>query len=70
MCLTKKQWTEVNYNVFACFIDLRKTFDTVWHDGVFLKLHKPGKVYNVIESMYNDCRSILKCNIFSLTLFQ
>ena len=48
MCLTKKQWTEVNYNVFACFIDLRKTFDTVWHDGVFLKLHKPGKVYNVI----------------------
>ena len=24
--------------LFACFIDLKKAFDTVWHDGLFLKL--------------------------------
>ena len=53
--------------LFACFIDLRKAFDTVWHDGLFLKLQKAGitgKVYNVIKSMYNNCHSRVKCNHF------
>ena len=40
--------------LFACFIDLKKAFDTVWHAGLFLKLQKAGicgKIYNVIKSM-------------------
>ena len=34
--------------LFACFIDLRKASDTVWHGGLFLKLQKAGirgKIY-------------------------
>ena len=28
--------------IYACFIVLRKAFDTVWHDGLLLKLQKVG----------------------------
>ena len=24
--------------VYACFVDFRKAFDSVWHDGLFYKL--------------------------------
>ena len=55
--------------IFACFIDLKKAFDTVWHDGLFLKLQKAGicvKVYNIIKSMYSCSHSRIKCkNIMS-----
>ena len=27
-----------NRRVYACFIDFKKAFDTVWHDGLFYKL--------------------------------
>ena len=49
--------------LYACFIDLRKAFDTVWHDGLLLKLQKAGisgKIYNVIKSMYNSSHSRVK----------
>ena len=38
--------------------------DTVWHEGVFLKLQKAGingKVYNIIKSMYKGSHSRVKC---------
>lgn len=53
--------------LFACFIDLKKAFDTVWHDGLFLKLQKAGicgKIYNIIKSMYNCSQSRVKCKHF------
>ena len=55
--------------LFGCFIDLKKAFDTVWHEGVFLKLQKAainGKIYNIIKSMYKGSYSRVKCkNIMS-----
>ena len=45
--------------LFACFIDFKKAFDTVWHKGLFLKLQKAGirgKIYKVIKSMYDARR--------------
>ena len=50
--------------LFACFIDLKKAFDTVWRDGLFLKLQHAGingKIYNVIKSMYKNSHSNVKC---------
>ncbi|MCG7891851.1 MAG: reverse transcriptase family protein [Candidatus Thiodiazotropha endolucinida] len=55
--------------LFACFIDLKKAFDTVWHEALFLKLQKAGicgKIYQVLKSMYSCCHSRVRCkNILS-----
>ena len=41
--------------IFVCFIDFRKAFDSIWHEGLYYKIG--GKVYDVIKSMYskNKC---------------
>ena len=49
--------------IFAAFIDLRKAFDTVWREGLFyilLQNRLPGKLFNVIQSMYNDNKCRIK----------
>ena len=46
--------------LYACYIDMKKAFDTVWHDALFLKLQKAdisGKIYNPIKSMYSNSHS-------------
>ena len=50
--------------MFACFIDLKKAFDTVWHKGLLLKLQKAGingKVYELLKSMHDGSRSQVRC---------
>ena len=42
--------------IYACFVDFRKTFDSVWHDGLLFKLSKinvQGKFYSLIKSLYS-----------------
>ena len=49
--------------IYACFVDLRKAFDTVWHNGLLYKLMKNQigrKFFNVIQSMYSSCESAIK----------
>jgi hypothetical protein len=49
--------------VFAAFIDLRKTFDTIWRVGLFYKLLKscmPKKLFNIILSMYANTTTRIK----------
>ena len=49
--------------IFAPFIDLRKTFDTVWHKGLFyvlLKHNFPHKIFKMIHSMYQDTHCKIK----------
>ena len=41
--------------VYACFVDFRKAFDSVWHDGLLYKLlqiHVAGNFYDLIKSLY------------------
>lgn len=50
--------------LYACFIDLKKAFDTVWHDGLLLKLQRAGingNMYQLIKSMYQGSISRVKC---------
>jgi len=50
--------------VYACFVDFRKAFDSVWHDGLFYKLLSigiGGQFYNLIKSLY--CNSTCSIRI-------
>ena len=41
--------------VYACFVDFRKAFDSVWHEGLFYKLLMisiGGHFYNLIKTLY------------------
>ena len=40
--LVKKYVTEGEKKLYACFVDFEKAFDTVWHKGLFKKLHNYG----------------------------
>ena len=47
---------------YACFVDFRKAFDSVWHEGLFYKLLKinvEGHFYNLFKGLYcNSTRAI------------
>jgi hypothetical protein len=43
--------------MYLAFVDFKKAFDTVWHDGMLFKLLECGvsnKFYTVIKSMYSN----------------
>ena len=43
--------------LYVCFIDFRKAFDTICHEGLLLKLQRlgiNGKMYELIKSMYQS----------------
>ena len=49
--------------VYACFIDFKKAFDSVWHQGMLFKLLQNkigGKVYDIIKSMYSKSKCYIK----------
>ena len=39
--------------IYACFIDFKKAFDTVWHDGLFHKLQQIGINGNFLDTLRN-----------------
>jgi hypothetical protein len=49
--------------IYACFVDLRKAFDSLWHNGLIYKLmiNRIGvKFLNIINNMYNCSQSAIK----------
>lgn len=48
---------------YACFIDIKKAYDTVWHDGLKTKLMQAGihgTMYRAICSLYAACESTIQ----------
>jgi hypothetical protein len=61
--LFEKYCQKQNQKLYACFIDFRKAFDSIWHDALFLKLQRlgiGGPFYNVITNMYKKVTSVVK----------
>ena len=51
--------------VFAVFIDYKKAFDRVWHDGLFIVLQHygvPQKLINIIRDLCNKAQSCIRLN--------
>ena len=49
--------------VYACFVDFRKAFDSVWHDGLLYKLLQIGVgecFYKLIKNLYSNSSCALK----------
>lgn len=49
--------------IYACFVDLKKAFDSVWREALLVKLHRIGVgklFFNVIKQQYIDTKSSLK----------
>ena len=38
--ITNKYVQDGESRIYSCFIDFKKAFDTVWHDGLFFKLQQ------------------------------
>ena len=46
-----------NEKIYACFVDFKKAFESVWHDGLLFKLlqiNVGGCFFNLIKSLYSN----------------
>ena len=51
---------ENNSKLFVCFLDVQKAFDSVWHNGLFVKSYEMGIRSNLlclIMKMYKAMKS-------------
>ena len=61
--LANKYVTDNKGKLYACFIDFRKAFDTVWHEGLFVKLEElgiTGNFLNTLQDMYEKTECAVK----------
>ncbi|CDQ91392.1 unnamed protein product, partial [Oncorhynchus mykiss] len=55
--LIDNQTNQNKGKVFSCFVDFKKAFDSIWHEGLLYKLMESGvgdKTYDNIKSMYTN----------------
>ena len=61
-----------NEKIYACFVDFKKAFDSIWHDGLFLKLLENkigGRFYDLIKDLYTNTRCAVKISDHRTSLF-
>ena len=52
-----------NEKIYACFVDFKKAFESVWHDGLLnelLQIDVGGSFYNLIKSLYHNSSCSIK----------
>ena len=49
--------------LFACFVDFKNTYDSIWNEGLFHKLitnQVNGQFLNILQNMYKNTPSAVK----------
>ncbi|MEW8546452.1 MAG: reverse transcriptase family protein, partial [Candidatus Thiodiazotropha sp.] len=58
-----------NNRLFCAFVDLRKAFDSIYRNGLWLKLYKSGitgRMLRIVRSIYEQVKSCVKhCHTYS-----
>ena len=55
---------ENSSKLYVCFLDVKKAFDCVWHDGLFYKLYRSGinkRIFKVFQNLFTGMKSCVKC---------
>ena len=60
--IVKKHVTLGKKKLFVCFVDFKKAFDSVWHQGLFYKLENLGIKGNLVE-LIKDIYKKTKCAV-------
>ena len=58
--------------LYACFVDLKKAYDSVWHKGLFTKLaslNVTESFLNVIIDLYQKSSNAVKIDNFRTNFF-
>ena len=58
-----RKLTKSKEDLYLCFVDFKKAYDSVWQEALMLKLLRSGirgKFQQVIKNMYNECTSCIK----------
>ena len=60
--IIKKYVTIGGKKMSACFVDLKKAFDSVWHNALFEKIKKiglHGKLLSLVKNIYSNTSAVL-----------
>ena len=61
--IVKKYVTVGKKKIYTCFVDFRKAFDSVWHEGLFQKLENiglHGKILQFVKAIYKSTKCAVK----------
>ena len=59
--------------IYACFIDFKKAFDSIWHQGLFFRLLQNninGNLYSLIKNLYSKSSCFIKLGSKRTKTFQ
>ena len=60
-----EKYLEKNKDIYCCYIDFEKAFDSVWQEGIWKALAFfgfPNKIIRLLEALYNKSQSSVRVN--------
>ena len=60
-----EKYVEFGKDLYVCYIDFRKAFDSVWRDGLWSVMRHLGyqeKIVRILEDLYSETLSAVRVN--------
>ena len=71
--INKHVYNNTKEKIYACFVDFRKAFDSVWHEGLFHKLESlniHGNFLSIVKNIYSETVCAVKIGNQLTNFFQ